>query len=464
MNQVRYYDLNMEEILEDWEIYHAIREVISNALDEQYLTNTKDIKIFEDKKGRWHIRDFGRGLRDIHLTQKEDEEKCNNPNTIGKFGIGLKDALGTFYRRRVKVTIRSRHLDATTTIHKKHQFENIEPLHAAVKEPSDPAMEGTEFILENVSEEDINKAKNLFLKFSNEDLIEKTNYGEVYNNRFGVGNIYINGLKVADEEDFLFSYNITSLTKRLEKALNRERTNVGRNAYHDRVEMILKNCESEQIGKLLAEDLKRIEEGTHHDELAWIAIKRHAVKILNSKGDYLFVSSKEIQEHPKMIDDAKSRDIEIVTIPENLKEDIPKMRDISGGCIRDMNLLFKEERESFEFQFVSPDELKKSERHIFDKSDIIFKLIGGRPKKIKEVLISETMRKDPQTFREAEGLWEGDKGRIIVKRDTLKDLSNFAGTLLHEAAHCISDCGDISRDFESELTNIIGRVVSNSLK
>ncbi len=33
--QERAFDLNIEEILEDWEPYHAIREVIANALDEK---------------------------------------------------------------------------------------------------------------------------------------------------------------------------------------------------------------------------------------------------------------------------------------------------------------------------------------------------------------------------------------------------------------------------------------------
>jgi len=42
---VRKFDLNIEEVLEDWEIYHAVREIIANALDEQALTKTKDIQI-----------------------------------------------------------------------------------------------------------------------------------------------------------------------------------------------------------------------------------------------------------------------------------------------------------------------------------------------------------------------------------------------------------------------------------
>lgn len=44
----------------------------------------------------------------------------------------------------------------------------------------------------------------------------------------------MNGLRVATEDNFLFSYDITSLTAPLRRALNRERSNVGRTAYADR--------------------------------------------------------------------------------------------------------------------------------------------------------------------------------------------------------------------------------------
>src|SRR5438309_3304592 len=98
---VRKFDLNIEKILEDWEPYHAFREVISNAIDEQLLTKTKEIRISKDSSGEWHVRDYGRGIRYDHLTQKENEEKLSNPHVIGKFGIGLKDALATFERKGV---------------------------------------------------------------------------------------------------------------------------------------------------------------------------------------------------------------------------------------------------------------------------------------------------------------------------------------------------------------------------
>lgn len=74
------FDLNIEKVLEDWEVYHAIREIMANAMDEQLPTQTKEIEIFQDRQGKWHIRDFGRGLEYQHLTQNENEEKLANPN------------------------------------------------------------------------------------------------------------------------------------------------------------------------------------------------------------------------------------------------------------------------------------------------------------------------------------------------------------------------------------------------
>jgi hypothetical protein len=88
--------LNIEKILEGWETKHAIRELIANALDEQVLSGTQPIEIDRDPSGNWHIRDFGRGLRYEDLTQNENLEKLNNAGkVVGKFGVGLKDALAT---------------------------------------------------------------------------------------------------------------------------------------------------------------------------------------------------------------------------------------------------------------------------------------------------------------------------------------------------------------------------------
>lgn len=126
------------------------------------------------KADGWHIIDFGRGLNYHHLTQNENDEKLNSNQLIGRFGVGLKDALATLYR----------HAD----------------------------MVGADFLLSGCEDADIEKAKKLFLKFSNEDILESNAFGDIIDvSDGGVSYIYINGVRVAEELNFLFSYNITSI-------------------------------------------------------------------------------------------------------------------------------------------------------------------------------------------------------------------------------------------------------------
>ncbi len=459
----RKFDLNIEKILEDWDVCHAIREVIANAIDEQLLTQSDDIEIFQDSEKRWHIRDFGRGLVYEHLTQRENEEKLSSPHVIGKFGIGLKDALATFDRKGVQVLIRSKHDEITLGKSEKHDFDDIVTLHAYITKASDDDFIGTEFILTGATEEDVSKAKELFLRFSGERVIEETKYGEVLEKSGEVGRIYVNGVRVAEEENFLFSYNITSLTSTIRKAMNRERTNVGRSAYSDRVKSMLLTCRTTEIAGPLVNDLRNYQQGTLHDEVGWIDVQEHAVKILSALTNAAFFTPSQLIKAGDFVDEAISSGIEIVTIPDRLAERIRGQTDISGNLIRDLSQFSKELVESFEFKFVTSDELTDDEKRVFSKTEGVFDLIGGCPPPIREVLISETMRKDPISFIEVDGVWIRQEGRIIVKREVLESIERYAGVLLHEVAHAISGAPDISRAFEGELTRLIGLVATKGL-
>jgi hypothetical protein len=462
--KMKKFDLNIEKVLEDWEVYHAVREVIANALDEQALTNTSEIKIVKEK-GEWHIRDFGRGIKYEHLTQNECDEKLKNPEkVIGKFGVGLKDAFATFDRKNIKVLIKSKFSDITLGKSSKADFEDITTLHALVSEPSNPKMKGTDFILRGIKDKDIELAKEFFLKFSDEKELEMTQYGSVLDKKKNIARIYINGLRVAEEENFLFSYNITSITKKIKKSLNRERTNVGRSAYTDRVKSILLECKEKEVAELLVKDLKKFELGESHDELTWIDVSVHACKLLNAKDKVIFLTPWELSDAQTMVDRAKRDGFRIITIPENVKQKIRGLKDIEGNEIRDLEGYTSEWNDSFEFKFVKEKDLTKKEKEIFSKKDDIFKLIGGKPSKIKKILISETMRLETQGYDEASGVWEEDEKRIIIKRSQLKNLVSFAGTLLHETAHATSMASDITIEFENELTEYLGEISSKELK
>lgn len=455
------FDLNIDRMLENWDGFHAIREIIANALDEQVLTGTQDIVIARDDEGLWHIRDFGRGLRHEHFTMNENQEKLVHPNLIGKFGVGLKDALATFDRLGIETRICSKYCDVSFDRSEKHDFSDVITLHACISEPSDSTFIGTEFILKNCSDEDIEKAKKLFLRFSGEESLEKNQYGEVLRKMNKVSYIYINGIRVAEEENFLFSYNITSLTSAIKKALNRERTNVGRTAYSDRVKSILLASSTEVIAEALVNDLDNFGSGTMHDEMKWTDVSVHASKIINASGNVLFLTDEEIMNAPRFVEEARANGRQIITIPHNVKEKLVGQVDTEGNPIQDLENFISEWNDCFEFKFVTPEKLSLTERIVFDMTGKIGALVGGLPSSVQSVNISETMRTENGGFSEALGLWTGSE--IIIMRSQLRSIGSYASTLLHEIAHARSGKTDATIGFEQELTLLLGIVADKAL-
>jgi hypothetical protein len=419
---VRQFDLNIERVLEHWTVAHAIREVIANALDEQALTGTRAPEITKDPLAAWHIRDFGRGIRYEHLTQKENREKLRRSNeVIGKFGVGLKDALATFDRHRIGVSLRSKHGDITIGKVPKHGFEDIRTLHALITEPSEPRAEGTSVVLTGVKYEDIEKAKGFFLEYAGEETLDTTPYGAVLRPRRKMARIYVNGLLVAEEENFLFSYNVTNLTAGLRRALNRERTNVGRGAYSDRVKAILLASSAPAVAEALAEELARFEYGHTHDELQWMDVQLHACRILNAVGKVVFVTAEQMFTNSKLVEYAKADGYRVVIVPFTLAAKLPGLLDTTGQPVRDLDIFYRDWDSSFTFSFVEPEDLSPSERTVFEQTGRIMALAGKKRPRVNKVLISETMRLDASGYEFA-GIWRPEDRSIVIKRNQLRDI------------------------------------------
>lgn len=181
-------------------------------------------------------------------------------------------------RNRISVTIRSRHGQITTGKQATHGFADIQTLHALISDPTDQSLPGTELTLHGsaLGAEQVEQAKALFLRYPQDRHVGSTPYGTVLRRKDTrtPARIYVNGLRVAEEDDFLFSYNITSPTKALRRALNRERSNVGRGASTDRVKAILLSCEDDEMIDALVADLQQYERGTQHDETQWLDVAR----------------------------------------------------------------------------------------------------------------------------------------------------------------------------------------------
>jgi hypothetical protein len=328
-----------------------------------------------------------------------------------------------------------------------------------ISEP-EKEFEGTDVILDGCSSADIEAAKRNFLKFSDETLLEETPMGNVYKSPSGQdARVYVNGLRVAEEEDFLFSYNITKPTKKVLDALNRERSNVGRSAYSRRVKTILERCQSHQVAEPLVADLESFETGDMHDELSWKSVRIHACKLLNATDDVVFVSPRDRENHEYTLSHARDDGYRTVTVPENVREDLRRAKDLDGDEIRDINTYGQEFNESFSYDWVKPEELTPDEQEVWEERKQIMELLPDRLTDGIDIRISETMRVDVETRGGIRGRWSA--GEIIIKRSVLSDSEEFASVLLHEFAHALSNgASDLTREFEDALTRLLGKVAT----
>lgn len=446
------FDLNIEEVLDNWEVEHGLREIIANALDEQALSHTGDINIFKDDRGYWHIRDFGRGLKIEHFTLNENQEKLTAPSDIiGKFGVGLKDALATFHRRNVDIFIRS--VFGTYQLRKaqKHDFGDIITLHIEYND-NPVSMQGTEFIFRGVTDNDIEKAKALFLRFSGEEVIEFTRYGQILEKRGKNARVYILGVLASDEPNFLFSYNITSLTESMKKRLNRERLNVGRTTYTDRVKAILKSTENEDVKDYLVDQVRKRATGDQCDEMGWIEISQMALNLMHLKAKVVYVTEEELQTSTHVVDNIRTDGYTPVVITEQQKSKLEQQMATGGPEVRVIEKYVQGYNQSFQYDFVPIENLNREEQRVFAYTKKILDLVDVEK---LDVRISNTLR---VTLDNAAGVWDPSIPAIVIKRSNLVSIAVYSATLLHEVAHAISGAADTTRRFEDVLTRFLGLI------
>lgn len=457
------FDLNIEEVLENWEVYHAIREVISNALDEKLITDSQDIEIYPDQNGEgFHIRDFGRGIDISHFTQNENPEKIGGPSgIIGRFGVGMLDALATFHRNGITPVIKSPHGTFTIAMSPKEGFNDIETLHVLFDDQIQE-MEGTDFYLIGVTEKQISDAKNLFLKFLDTEILEETKFGSVISptGDESLNRVFINGVLVNEEADFLFSYNITSLTKEMRKAFNRERSHVGRSVYQKRVKSILCSSKSKTVLSQLANQIRIRSTGLQCEEIRWADIAQIGINYLaESDNMVIFVTEQESINNPDEIERMKVEGYQIIVTSDN---DNKRINNTNATNFQDY---VRSWNDSFEFDFIEANNLNDNERLIFQETDRILGFVGWSADERPSVRISNTLQNEIDSTSgsivtlKAIGVYSPSFG-IIIKRSELSSFSSYASVLLHEAAHASSGATDATRRFETELTEYLGRVAN----
>ena len=450
------FDLNVEKVLEHWTPAHALREVIANALDEHALIGRTDHPLItKDAEGVWHVRDCGRGLRYQHLTQNESEEKRASDVVVGQFGVGLKDALATFHRNGIEVRIASPHGTIGLVERSKHGFGDVVTLHATVGPPV--SLTGTDVALTGISDDDVAEAKGFFLVYDESvEVVESTPGGQVLGRAGAVrGSVYVRGVRVAEDEGLLFSYNVTKVDAKLRRALNRERSNVGRSAYTDRIKAILLAVEEPAVLTALVNDMVGFAKGATHDEVKWNDVAERVVhKLAGADPDTVFVTAGERWSHPELIRRAEQDGKHVFVIPDALAA---RLRHADDDAVVTLERFARDWNQRVVIEPIDPSLLDDGERAVLALADDVVD-VAGRTADGWTVVVSETLHLTPDGTETALGLWEPALGRIVINRRCLASAELFIGTLLHEMAHAITGATDLTAAFEDGLTGLLGTV------
>jgi hypothetical protein len=458
---VQAFDLNVEKVLEHWSPAHALREVIANALDEHALLGRTGLpQIVKDDDGVWHVRDFGRGLRYQHLTQNESPEKRASEVVVGQFGVGLKDALATFHRNGIEVRISSPHGTIGLVEQSKHGFGDVVTLHAIVDGPAD--IDGTDVSLAGISDADVAEAMAFFLVFDDTvAVLESTPAGQVLA-RPGTAprSVYVRGVRVAEDDGLLFSYNVTKVDAKLRRALNRERSNVGRSAYTDRIKAILLAVETPTVLAQLVADMAGFAKGATRDEVKWNDVAERVVRQLAiADPDTVFVTAAQRWSHPELIRRAELDGKHVFVIPDALAA---RLRAAGDDTVTTLERFAADWNDRVVIEPIDPSLLEPHEQAVLALAGDILAIVGRRRDEWA-VVVSETLHLTPDGTETAHGLWEPAQRRIVIHRSCLARPEVFVGTLLHEIGHAVTGATDLTAAFEEGLTDLLGTVGTHAV-
>lgn len=111
---------------------------------------------------------------------------------------------------------------------------------------------------------------------------------------------------------------------------------------------------------------------------------------------------------------------------------------------------------------VKVESLSELEKNVWDMQYGVYRAIGGYPEDVAYPKIVESIMYEDNN-KVTLGCYDLVSREIFINRLTLTSAEMFLGVLLHEIAHAKTGAYDITKDFEDELTNMLGYISSSLL-
>ena len=166
---------------------------------------------------------------------------------------------------------------------------------------------------------------------------------------------------VSSEPDFLFSYNITNVNKKVRSAMNRERNNLSRNVYSETIQKIIKNTkDNEKIILSFFEEFRKFENGEEKDEIKWLNIKIFIANEYSKIDDNVIYLTKSDLQNTSVMNSIHQANRTVVLIPNNLKNKIENEKEYEH--INTFESFIEDYNNNFEYNFIEFNDLKKEKK------------------------------------------------------------------------------------------------------
>lgn len=204
--KMRTYELSLtSNYVMDWNFSMAIRELIQNGVDQQTVDpNDKFELIYED--GKLYFCN-PRSYLKVNTLLLGRSSKTNNNDTVGQFGEGYKIAALVLNRLGKTFIVHNRSKEERWT----SRFVNSRRWHdrILVFDVEEHKYEERGLVIEvgNVTQEEYDLLRNIWLGMHNEYGKIETHYGEILTDDSQKNQIYVNGLHISCNAEMKYGYN-----------------------------------------------------------------------------------------------------------------------------------------------------------------------------------------------------------------------------------------------------------------
>ena len=419
---------------ENWTVRDAIREIIQNAIDtgtDLTFEESGDFQVICDNGIGVHLSDFILGK-----TSKRDTD------AIGQFGEGMKIGCLVFAREGRQVHIQSLGKNYVFSLQFDERWQS-ELLTIDITD-SGETRSGTQIYLQ-CSDEELEEARNLFLKFSPATIIEsRIRDGEYYRYQImdAPGTVWVNGLKVT-EVDSVYGYNFFD-----KDLVNRDRSAINQSSIREAIATALTCTKTKEIMEtLLTEGIEFEQSGggkipieydvmfSPSQEWRTVIHKLYGKRVCLSCGD------------PSVDLAALERNWVVLMLPWGLLRSLGRFIEYSTDVIN------KDIKKP-----IPLSKLKAGEKRFFERASSLATMIASEAcLNTYPIKIFSNPPIDGIKIFEDEGYADHAAGIIAVSYSIIQeqDYRRFIGTAIHEYAHMNGRHTDNTRAFENDLTDII---------